>query len=512
MERSIDDVVSTLKAAKQSNKGCSLLIGAGCSVKAGIPLAGTFVDIIKAEHQAAYSRAVQKSYPHCMYELPPGIRRDLIGRYVDKAKINWAHIAIAQLIKCDYVDRVLTPNFDPLVMRACALVGEFPAIYDFAASQMFKPAYVPEKAIFHLHGQRTGFRLLHTEEEVNALSKALEPVFEDAGKGRMWLVVGYSGDNDPVFEHLAKVPEFDYGLFWLTYRDQQPAAHVQNRLLVQGKQAYYVSGYDADEFFVELAQKLECFPPDLISRPFTHMDRLLEMLTPVELSASRKASEEFDFVAKTRELVGAAINRYEESSPPMEDDAEEQASLKSIIATQKALLAGDLTEAVHLISKLSTAKDPEVERLNAWAYIMSGNQDIAAANRSIESIEEADRLYALAGEKYQAALAIKPDKHEALYNWGNALSDQAKTKQGEEADRLFELADEKLREAETVHPGSGAYNLACIASLTHSEILAKEWLGLAKEKGTLPGRDHLVNDKDLDNVRNCPWFADFLKN
>jgi NAD-dependent SIR2 family protein deacetylase len=205
MQRSIDDVVSTLKAVKESGRRCSLLIGAGCSVKAGIPLASTFVDLIKNDHRAAYDRAEKKTYPHCMYQLPSGIRRDLIARFVDQAKINWAHLAIAQLIKADYIDRVLTPNFDPLVMRACALAGEFPAVYDFAASQMFKAAYIPDKAIFHLHGQRSGFRLLHTEEEVNALSTALAPVFEDAGKGRMWLVVGYSGDNDPVFEHLARV-------------------------------------------------------------------------------------------------------------------------------------------------------------------------------------------------------------------------------------------------------------------------------------------------------------------
>ena len=730
MERNIDDIVSTLKAGKEANRRCSLLIGAGCSVKAGIPLANSFVDYIKQNHHAAYNRATEKSYPHCMAELPSGVRRDLIGKYVDQAKINWAHIAIAQLIKSGYVDRVLTPNFDPLVMRACALVGEFPAVYDFATSQQFKSAYLPEKAIFHLHGQRAGFSLLHTKQEVDSLSGALAPVFEDAGKGRTWLVVGYSGDNDPVFEHLVKVSEFDYGLYWITYRDDKPAPHVQTRLLRQDNGAYYVTGYDADEFFVDLSQKLNCFPPDLISRPFSYMDCLLEMLTPVELPVSSKVSEEFDFISKTRELVGAAINRYEESRPSVDDDAEKQAALKIVIATQEAILAGDLTEAMNNISKMPTQHDPEVDRLHSWAFIMAGDQDADMAKRQLDSREEADRLYALACEKYQAALAIKPDMHEALYNWGNALSDQAKTKQGEDADRLYvlagekyqaalaikpdmhealynwgialsdqaktkqgedadrlyvlagekyqaalaikpdmhealnnwgsalsdqaktkqgedadrlyvlagekyqaalaikpdkhealnnwgnalsdqaktkqgedadrlyvlagekyqaalaikpdkhdalnnwgsalsdqaktkqgedadrlyvlagekyqaalaikpdmhealnnwgnalsdqaktkqredadrlyELADHKLREAEALQPGSAAYNLACLASINHKELKAREWLEIAKEKGTLPASEHLVNDTDLDNVRSCSWFQDFL--
>ena len=73
-------------------------------------------------------------YPDCMAALERGVRRDLIGAYIDKAKINWAHIALAQLIDGGYVDRVLTTNFDPLISRACALVNSFPAVYDFAAS------------------------------------------------------------------------------------------------------------------------------------------------------------------------------------------------------------------------------------------------------------------------------------------------------------------------------------------------------------------------------------------
>jgi tetratricopeptide (TPR) repeat protein len=65
---------------------------------------------------------------------------------------------------------------------------------------------------------------------------------------------------------------------------------------------------------------------------------------------------------------------------------------------------------------------------------------------------EADRLFAEAGAKYEAALKIKPDKHEAFNNWGNALFDQAKTKQGGEADRLFAEAGAKYEAALKIKP------------------------------------------------------------
>lgn len=214
MERTIDDVVETLRKAQDLGKKCTLLIGAGCSVKAGIPTAEGFVKIIEKEFPQAYKRAQEKTYSMCMAELSPGERRDLIARYVDSAKINWAHIAIAQLMKRGYIDRVLTTNFDPLLVRACAMVGVFPAVYDLAVSQLYKAAFIPDQAIFYLHGQRTGFVLINTSEEFTKHSLLLTPIFDDvATRGRSWLVVGYSGENDPVFDHLIRVPQFDYKLF-----------------------------------------------------------------------------------------------------------------------------------------------------------------------------------------------------------------------------------------------------------------------------------------------------------
>ena len=51
------------------------------------------------------------------------------------------------------------------------------------------------------------------------------------------------------------------------------------------------------------------------------------------------------------------------------------------------------------------------EALNNWGIVLQ-----AQAER--QQGEKADQLFAQAGEKYAAALAIKPDMHEALNNWG----------------------------------------------------------------------------------------------
>jgi NAD-dependent SIR2 family protein deacetylase len=46
VRRELADVLETVKRAKDRDKACTLLIGAGCSVKAGIPTANEFVEII----------------------------------------------------------------------------------------------------------------------------------------------------------------------------------------------------------------------------------------------------------------------------------------------------------------------------------------------------------------------------------------------------------------------------------------------------------------------------------
>lgn len=138
-EASLSEIAETIANARERGKRCALLRGAGCSITAGIPPASGFVDEIRAKYPRKYGRAEHKTYGECMAALTLGERRDLIARYVDQAKVNWAHICIALLMQRGYVDWVLTTNFDPLVVRACAMLGEYPAVYDIAASGPFKP-------------------------------------------------------------------------------------------------------------------------------------------------------------------------------------------------------------------------------------------------------------------------------------------------------------------------------------------------------------------------------------
>ncbi len=442
--RVMDDVVEAARRA-QGSDGLVVLLGAGCSKSAGIPLAGELCADIAKRYPLDYERARARNrtgYQDLMAEIPAGERRDLLAAYIDGAKLNWAHIALACLIRKGYIARVLTPNFDPLVVQACALLNVFPAIYDFAASQTFKPDYVPSPAVYYLHGQRSGFRLLNTERECLEHAEQLRPVFEEAGARRPWIVIGYSGENDPVFEHLLAGRSFDYRLYWVGFRDREPAPHLAERLLLEGRDAFYVSGFDADSFLVQLASRLTCFPPDLVSRPFTHLSCTFDLIGVSQYHSPDGNS--VDLLAQARNLVGKAIESIEQAGSTAESRGEDL-----LTAIRARLVAGDPEGAVRLAAGVPLESPTHVD-LASWSYVDWGNVLYAQAEASKGA--EAARLYGKACSKYESALAIKPDKHEALNNWGNALYAQAKASEGAGAARLYGEACSKYKSALAIKP------------------------------------------------------------
>lgn len=451
--RSVEEIAEVLQDMKSRGRRCSLLIGAGASIAAGIPTAGGFVDLIKQRNPLAYSRASEKTYPKCMAELLLTQRRNLIAEFVDQAKINWAHIGIGLLMQAGYIDRVLTTNFDPLVIRACAMLGVFPAVYDFASSQLLKNADIPDLAVFYLHGQRTGFVLMNTVEDMQAHSKLLGPVFDGAGSGRTWIVVGYSGENDPVFEHLARQPRFDNGLFWVGHGDREPQAHVRDKLLTCEKDAYFTKGHDADSFFVSLTQSLRVFPPDVVARPFTYVRQTLEQLTPFLQPGQ---GDHVDVMRAPNDWIQSAIEQFEEPAWQLitrgRDPADGLTNRSVVVnAAQYLSMKGDYDRVVALRSEYDKSADPALGDVISRAYVMLGNRLLDRAK--LEPYEGAKALFQQARAHYEASLVVEPSRHEALHNWANFLLDLAKScPDPQQARQFFDEADTQYAAAHAINP------------------------------------------------------------
>jgi tetratricopeptide (TPR) repeat protein len=279
---------------------------------------------------------------------------------------------------------------------------------------------------------------------------------------------------------------------------------VQKRLLNEDKGAYYVKGFDVDRFFIELARNLDCFPPDFVGQPFTHLDRLLDRVT--EYGDTLKGSGQ-NIVEEARKRITSAIERYEKGTVTLETTEQEKSETPLAMQAQELLATGDYQSVIDKYADMDLQENAGLADAVAWAWI--GLANVLGAQARSKNGKEADRLYALAAEKYATALAIKPDKHEALNNWGNMLMLQARDSTGDQAKRLLDKARELLLQAEGIQTGASAYNLACISALQDDEEACRHWLESSRDSGQLPNRRHLEEDENLINVRDFPGSRSF---
>lgn len=456
--REIDDVINALKCANKENIHVNLLIGAGCSVTAGIPTAKGMVDEIRKQYPLEYKRAKTKNYAECMSKLTPSERRNLICKYVSEAKVNWAHLSIAQLLKHGYISRVLTTNFDNLVLRASSLLGEFPAVYDLAlSSQQFRPDLLLEKSIIHLHGQYNGFILYNTERELEEQVQNLSGIFEELKQKSLWIVVGYSGQNDAILRLLEKEKIFEQRLFWVGYGFEEPNESLVERILREEKYAFYVKGYEADNFFVSLTNKLKLFPPAFIKKPFTYLNETLETITPFfsDVSLSR------DIKQPTRNIVEVAIEKIENDRVLMCTHLlnyrllEEFFELSSSCSKQEK--AEILTKHKQTLKELKEFCEGDYRTIEREFTI---NNDIYTLNRLIEKLNQVLSFYKPTSdpkctfyinkinEYYKRAMEFDANNFRLQFEWAQTLVMCSTFEGVEEAERIQYLKDtsEQLQE------------------------------------------------------------------
>jgi len=137
--------------------------------------------------------------------------------------------------------------------------------------------------------------------------------------------------------------------------------------------------------------------------------------------------------------------------------------------------------------------------LNNWGNALS---DLAEMKEG----KEAEDLFKQSFEKYESALEIKHDNHEALDSWGAALLDLAKMKEGKEAEDLFKQSIEKLMKAEEIKEGYAAYNIACFNSLLGEVKDSLLWLEKSLKMKFAPLKSHILEDSDLDNIKATDDF------
>ena len=456
MASSIEKIVNGLKQAKSDGRGCILLTGSGCSAPSGIPDSQGWVERIKDRFPEVYSNTPVKDYHPLVQALTAEDRAQIFSGTLQNARINWAHIAIAQLMKESFIHRVLTTNFDSLTEKACALVDEFPAVYDGPSGNFLGKGSFRKSSITHLHGQYPGAVDFNSEKGFQDLYQSLGPSFnEDVCKDFMWIVVGYEGQKDPVFELLKKVERFEQGLYWIGHEIVPPSSHVGEGLLSQNKGAVYVPGYHADSFFITLTRDLGIFPPQFVSQPFSHFSSLIQSVSPFPIPGQNPS----DAIDITRTFSGEmenSIGQFERSKNSKESDEtasskERRDEIGSILSAQSYLLAGQPDRVLTYRKQYDQTPSPVLAELLYWASVIKGD-DLMREFGALENKENASETLGQAAEKYQTACEIYPDKAQAFFQWGSVLIELAKQASGAPAEKLFSQAGEKFQKAVEIDP------------------------------------------------------------
>lgn len=486
----IEDLAYLIKNSKEKP---IFFLGAGASITGNIPISKTIVEDIleKYKDNPKVKRDTEKTYKSLMDCLLPNERNTLLKEYIDNAKINVTHIYLAQLIKNELIDYVLTVNFDNLMLRALALYNIYPPTYDMAILKDITTSTFPTKSIVYLHGQHHGLWLLNTEEELRKVNEVIPPILNSI-KDRPWIFIGYSA-NDPIFEHIIKLGRFDKGLYWVSREEINISNKIKENLLdKENTNSFLIEGYDSDSFMLELNTKLELEQPEILEKPFSYLKNCLDNIVDIQDEEHFKGIKERLEIIKTQVIKSIEIYENEEN---------EENLIKEIIDL-RLKENFDEKRINEIYQKTQKSKNQQLKNtlsglFNNWGIILSK----LAKNKNNDK-----NLFNKAFDKYEIALKLNPKNIYTFNNWGNALSKLAEIKNNDED--LYNQAFEKLSKA--VELGGSTYNLACFYSIRENKENALELL-----KKSLINKEvsisNILKDEDWDNFKEDEDFKKLIK-
>ncbi|MEO1405597.1 MAG: SIR2 family protein [Pseudomonadota bacterium] len=569
----VKDLIGHLKSADN----ITIIIGAGASRSADIPLASELVRQINENDDVNHclsglNEEERKDYGRVMRALAPNERKKIIQPILDDSKINWGHIALACLIRDTNVSRVLTFNFDLVLERATSLLGMHLPVYDFGVAPTIDISGLAAPAIYHLHGQSYGLRLMNSDKETEKHKEALRPLLSDSVRNHLTLVIGYSGEADPAFKIITEEYSSNTRLFWLGH-GEDPRPHLKP--LLEKNYAEYIGKCDFDQTMIQLARGLNCWPPSVLDNPPLHvLEELKDVVDfPGEdseghdiLSATRErlqdAAETWDAERTSLGRVETAVLKGETPEPTVENEviSDKERDLRAWAVIRQGVALAE--EAKILSASESAEKFTEAGQKYATALNIKSDKHEAYFNWGIALADEAkmlsgsERLEKLreSGEKFSAALDIKSNMYEAFHNWANVLGDEAELLNGSERFDKFREAESKYAASLDIKPddytvlsswgstildhanflsgaertakleeaeekvgrardlkGHAIYNFACLLACRGKISEALDELEACLKAGTLPSAEHLREDTDMDPLRDEPRFKALLK-
>ncbi|MCB7129070.1 MAG: SIR2 family protein [Candidatus Brocadiales bacterium] len=448
----VQDIINTIKEDRSTPR-FAVLLGAGASITAGVPLAGEMVKELKeriykrntgnnraseeeiedwVKQQEWYKCIPQeqledKEYNAVFYQYSNNRpdRQKYVAECVRMAEVpNWTHIYLANLVKNERIQTILTTNFDGLAFKALFSQGrEVVTCHhpDHARGISFSGGY---KLIMHLHGHYLHYDIRNTEKEVKKLSPEFIELFKNVAREKGLIVVGYKGRKEYVTELLLNFTSenlFRYNLYWVTNGTEETLSDPAKRLL-EYQYSYLIENCDADTFFLNLNHGQNLGFPPYLQDP---LDDLIKSLKPLGNLKLLKAKE---LSSTTHGWLADKIDRLETFHREEKGKEEAKESVSEFLLLYEQ---GRIEEA-----KKQLISATEKYKKDAYLYYAYGTLLLEQGGE--ENIRQSL-------EKYQLAVKYRHDYHKAYNNWGIALYDLGTIVGGDEGRDFIRQSFEKYR-------------------------------------------------------------------
>jgi signal transduction histidine kinase len=331
-----------------------LLVGAGCSRSAGVPLAREIAQELTVRLATSYGlveptcedplRACDaligaKKFPisarlenpnskddpfdwNALYDhiftdhyATPKEVQPLFAEFCDRAggKINWANVCIGELVRLGFISTIITTNFDQLVLEGIARAGRLPVVADGLGSLNRVAGEPTHPQLIQIHGSRHTYYLRNSAADLKKVAEddgarhAIEELIRGA---KIFVVVGYGGRERSVMDFLISAGKRwpDTQIFWVQHSEEiGDLSNLAREFLQTSDHGKIVPGQDADSFFMRLCQLLGIGAPRAIIDPLGHLHDLNDQIISSSdpdisnvIAENRKLLAEFEYYISIR--------------------------------------------------------------------------------------------------------------------------------------------------------------------------------------------------------------------
>jgi len=408
------------------------LLGAGASVKSGVPSAAGFAEMIarwaflrehgRNEHDQSVLRSDWlpwlKTLPWYDVERPPEHQypafvanllvprearmRFFLERVRAAPRPSSGYVALAGLIAKGWVRTVLTTNFDDLIERSCMANPRALLKTIRSASEASDISTVPRYAqLVYLHGTVEHYTDLNLDSETRELTpswvQALVPVLRDCPL----VVVGYRGAEPSIMRDLLLAQAdacnlFRHGIYWCVRKDTRLSPLVEELRTKIGGNFLVVEIDGFDEALSSLAQGV-----DASVRAINVDDR--SPLPSPELRPEGQSMDELDWSLIKAKIPTCAARL--ELDPP--SDGEQMAAMlsKLHLATIDGPSARPTVAGIRLLGQ-----ETKIEVVLSWSSgerVFRGSI-LALIDQVRDALAELNEPYRLKGPRSVDVRAFEP--------------------------------------------------------------------------------------------------------